>query len=181
MIWSDGTWRMRGKYSIDPFVPEQVNPASYDIRIGKYVMVPSGIPETEGDPGYVKDKYGWWHKINLEHPEPFYENGIYMQPGQLYLVETLERIKVPKDCALELKMKSSRAREGFNHSMAFWFDPLWDGIGTMELFVVRDVFLPIYYGMKIAQVIMHQLDYPCVQGYAGQYNHASSVEPSKEK
>lgn len=134
-----------------------VNPASVDIRIGQYLKY-----ETETT----------WDLI---------AQGPYtLQPKEFVLVSTYEHLLVPLDLAVELKLKSSRAREGFDHSLAFWFDPGWDGVGTLEVHNMnRFQVLELSYGLRFAQIIVHKLDRPVIQAYAGRYQHATSVEAAK--
>lgn len=134
-----------------------VNPASVDIRIGQYLKY-----ETETI----------W---NLLVQGPY-----TLQPKEFVLVSTYEHLLVPLDLAVELKLKSSRAREGFDHSLAFWFDPGWDGIGTLEVHNMnRFQALELSYGLRFAQIIVHKLDRPVVSAYDGRYQHATSVEAAK--
>lgn len=87
---------------------------------------------------------------------------------------------VPNDLAMELKLKSSRAREGFDHSLAFWFDPGWSGVGTMEIHNMNRLqSLTLTYGMRFAQCIYHKLDVPVTTAYQGRYQNATSVEAAK--
>lgn len=140
--------------------PALVNPASIDIRVGATAQTESGAQ---------------YDLARCSKERPF-----MMESGQFVLVSTLERLMVPIDLAVELKLKSSRAREGYNHSLAFWFDPGWDGIGTMELKNYSRVRgLPLYAGLRIAQLIVHKLDEPCEKPYVGRYNGATEVEGSK--
>jgi len=155
---------------LEQFIPEHaehalVNPASVDIRIGKRMILEVGC-----------DK---WHEYNLElmwtKSDPY-----SFAPKAFALVDTYERIVVPNGYAIELKLKSSRAREGYNHSLAFWVDPGWDGILTMEIHnITRYTGLPLWTGLRFAQIIVHQLDQPAAKPYAGRYNKALGVERSK--
>lgn len=133
-----------------------INPASIDIRIGQHLKY-----EDETTHDLTKGPY-------------------VLQPKEFVLVSTLEHLMVPLDCAMELKLKSTRARQGYDHSLAFWFDPGWDGIGTFEI-TNNYRFKPIAleYGMRFAQIIIHKLDVPLTEGYAGRYQHANSVEAAK--
>lgn len=161
-IWSYNTIRRRQHEIIEGGIPDEfINPASVDIRIGhKY------IPKDFVAPTYTL--------------EGFTENAPkFFRPNKLILVETYETLIVPKDAAIELKLKSSRAREGWNHSLAFWFDPGWYGIGTMELINLGCEDLPLWPGMRIAQIIIHNLDESVERGYSGRYQNATSVEASK--
>lgn len=144
-----------------------VNPASIDIRVGKLCRVYNKI-ENDGE--------GRWIDLCLDGTTT--ENPAWIVPGEFWLVPTFETLAVPVDLAMELKLKSSRAREGYNHSLAFWFDPGWYGVGTMELSTLCGR-IPIFHGMKIAQIIYHKLDESCDKPYQGKYQKASSVENSK--
>lgn len=134
-----------------------VNPASVDIRIGRYV------------------KREWSQQWDTVKDGPY-----RLRPGEFVLASTYEHLMVPRDLAVELKLKSSRAREGFNHSLAFWFDPGWSGIGTMEISNLnRAKTLVLEYGMRFAQIIVHTLDRPASHTYDGRYRNATSVETAK--
>lgn len=156
-ILSDTTLRQRIHELITEPDLELVNPASIDIRIGRHLK-------------YEHDST--WDLV---------EDGPYLlQPKEFVLVGTYEHLLVPKDLVVELKLKSSRAREGFDHSMAFHFDPGWSGIGTMEIHNMnRLATLTLTYGMRFAQCIYHKLDVPCIATYQGRYQNATSVEAAK--
>jgi dCTP deaminase len=120
---------------------------------------------------WIKDISGY----NKEVP-------FWIQPGVFFLAETLEHIHVPNGYCMELKLKSSRAREGYNHSLAFWVDPGWDGILTMELQNITNLHqLPVYPGLKIAQLIYHKMDAPAIKPYEGKYQNSNSVSASRDK
>lgn len=148
---------LRGEL-LEPFNPEMVNPASIDICIG------------------VSNIY---RGVECDITGRTVDNPIYLERGAFMLCSTLERLKVPLDCAMDLRLKSSRARAGYNHSLAFWFDPGWDGIGTLELQNVGYEPLPIYPGLRIGQIIYHRLVAPCDKPYAGRYQAATTVEGAK--
>jgi dCTP deaminase len=155
-----------------------INPASIDIRIGGQIL--------------VAHRQRWWRKVLcvltlgfMFHPRRGFrivnvkEKPFYMRKGDFVLAETLEDLRVPTNMAMDIRLKSSRAREGYNHLLAFWFDPGWRGIGTLELYSLVDWPLPIGRGMKIGQIIYHELDEECDTPYTGRYQGASSVETSK--
>lgn len=148
---------LRGEL-LDPFKPEMVNPASIDICIG------------------VSNIY---RGVECDITGRTAENPIYLEPGAFMLVSTLERLKVPLDCAMDLRLKSSRARAGYDHALAFWFDPGWDGIGTLEIKNIGYEMLPIYPGLRIGQIIYHRLTAVCEKPYTGRYHAAASVEGAK--
>jgi len=144
---------------LDPFNPEMVNPASIDICIGNTIM---------------------FHDTECNISTRTKEFPVLLEPGGFMLISTLERLKVPMDCAMDLRLKSSRARAGYDHALAFWFDPGWDGIGTLEIKNIGYDNLPIYPGLRIGQIIYHRLMEPCAKPYEGRYQAATSVEGAKD-
>lgn len=138
-----------------------VNGASVDIRCGNEIM-------TEGSSGQ-------WISKQLAPGQNY-----MLRPGELVLVSTLESVRMPVDCAADLRLKSTRAREGYEHSLAFWIDPGWEGILTMEIVNVKqNTLIPITPGLRIAQMIVYQLDQPSQRPYMGRYQFASGVEAPK--
>jgi dCTP deaminase len=148
---------------------EFINPASVDIRVGSQLVeevAPYGSTEAK------------WKISDLTYTK---ETTPYkLEPGRFVLAATYEYIMVPNGYAVELRLKSSRAREGYNHSLAFWVDPGWQGILTMEIQnITRWHTLPLWYGMRFAQLIVHKLDSPAVFPYDGKYQDAQGPEGAK--
>jgi len=134
-----------------------INPASIDIRIGQFL------------------KYEHESTWDLREQGPY-----LLQPKEFVLVSTYEHLMVPNDLCMELKLKSTSARLGFDHSVAFHFDPGWSGIGTMEIHNMNRLqTLTLEYGQRFAQIIYHKLDRPVLNPYQGRYQHATSVEAAK--
>jgi dCTP deaminase len=136
-----------------------INPASIDIRVGYDIML-----EQEG---------GWV-------TESLPDEGYWMAPGEFVLVNTFERIAVPNGYAVDLKLKSSTARKGFNHMLAFWVDPGWDGYLTMEIkneLSFNNLLLKPQ--MKFGQIVVHKLDGLAAKPYQGKYQTATTVEGVK--
>lgn len=161
MILSDGSLlKLLPQLVRDPDVL-LINPASVDIRVGRTVKLEVG--------------YRSFHDYDLG-----VSGSVDLLPGHFALVSTFEHVTVPNGYAVELKLKSSRAREGYDHSLAFWVDSGWDGILTMEVKnVTRFQVLPLALGMRFGQMIVHQLDQPALNPYRGRYHGATGVEESK--
>lgn len=149
-----------------PFAPELVNPASIDTRIGDTLKA-----ESIG---------GGWKDIDLSQYSE--SNPYWLQPKEFVLVASLETFNIPVDCVGEWRIKSSRAREGYNNVLAVHLDPGWNGSKlTMELMNERNhEALPLYPGLKIGQLILHSCD-PPEASYAvtGRYNNDNAVMGSK--
>ena len=133
-----------------------INPASLDIKLGGQL-----IQENGNLVSILRTPY-------------------MLEPGEFVLVETYEIIKVPIDLAVELRLKSSIARQGYNHSLAFWFDPGWEGIGTLEIQNInREKKLPLQEGMRFAQLIFHKLNSIPLAPYGGKYQWAQGVQGAR--
>lgn len=152
---------------VTPYDPALLNPASLDVRLGDTLLIESAesrqlIPyplhmHSEMDP------YRW-------------------QPGQFLLAPTTETFNMPDNVAGEFRLKSSRAREGFDQALAVWLDPGWSGsVLTLELRNNRQLhWLPLWPGMKIGQIVLHPCEAPR-RSYAvtGRYNGDRTVMASR--
>ena len=164
-------WEIRARCEkgkmIQPFDTSLLNPASLDLRLGSYLMVESI---------YSSDLV----RINIAdktEDEPF-----MLQPGEFCLAETLELFNIPDDISCQFVLKSSRAREGYNHLLAGWIDPGFNSSRlTLELKNERlHHALPLYAGLKIGQVVFHQMSNVPMRSYreTGHYNNHLTVMPS---
>lgn len=137
-----------------------LNPASIDIRVGRTAI--------------VETAFGRFEKMII------LTTGLTLDPGDFALVDTWESFSVPNGYAMDLRLKSSTARRGFDHSLAFWVDPNWKGTLTMEIKnVLQYNALKLVPGERFAQVIVHQLSGPSEKPYVGRYNGATEVEEAK--
>lgn len=161
-ILCDGSIRAILASVVDPADPDLINPASLDVRVGRRAI--------------VELSFGRWREVDVP------ESGLVVRPGDFLLVETLERVTVPLGLAVELKLKSSVARLGWDHSLAFWVDPGWSGVLTMEVRnVTRSHALRLAAGMRFGQMIFHELDRAPDRPYAGRYQGATSVEGARDE
>ena len=166
MILNDIKLREIGPALLQPFDPKLVNPASIDTRIG-YSMK-------------VESREGGWVDVDLRD---YLEEKPYMlAPGQFVLVGSLEVFNIPTNCVGEWRIKSSRAREGYNNVLAVHLDPGWNGsVLTMEIKNEREhAALPLYPGLRIGMVILHECEVPeASYAVTGRYNNDSAVMGSK--
>ena len=154
---------------IVPFDLDQLNPASYDLLLGNEIMIESA----------TRDEL-----IRVDITEQTQDDPYWLKPGQWCLAETWETFNMPDDIAGLFFLKSSRAREGLEHSHAGFADPNWTGSKlTLELTNARQLRArPIWPGMKIGQMVFFlmagkpDIDYAVV----GHYNGHGRVMPSWE-
>ena len=120
-----------------------VNPWSLDVRLGHEIMV-----ENEYDSEDV------FCKVDLNNPDRIGYRSL--KPQQFILAHTIEYLNLPEHIGAELYLKSSRAREGYDHAKAVWIDPGFSGSLTLELrnnLTYHD--LPIVPGIAIAQLVFY--------------------------
>lgn len=89
-----------------------------------------------------------------------------LYPGKFYLFSTLEKVYIPEDLAARVEGKSSLARLGLEvHRTAGYVDPGFRGHITLELSNVGPLVIRLEAGMKIAQLVFHQLTSPVERPY----------------
>ena len=127
-----------------PFVPELLNPASLDLRLGNRLMIE------------VSDRRSL---IEIDISDRTEEDPYYLAPSEFVLAETIETFNLPDDISAQFVLKSSRAREGLNHLLAGWCDPGWHGSKlTLELTNERRYHgLHLYPNLKIGQMVFHRM------------------------
>lgn len=120
-------WGAKG--GVEPFRPEQVNSASYDVTLEQHWICPTREPE----------------EIRSDRFKLF--------PGEVVLASTREYVRVPRDVACDLKLKSTFGRLWINHSLAGWCDPGFEGNITLELQNLGPEPFVLEAGRRIAQLI----------------------------
>jgi dCTP deaminase len=118
----------------EPFDPGQVNAASYDVRVCDHWICPT------------------------RDPAEFSSASIKLFPGEVVLASTLEYVRIPRDVACDLKLKSTPGRLWINHSLAGWCDPGFEGNITLELQNLGPVPFVLEAGRRIAQLIFISME-----------------------
>jgi dCTP deaminase len=131
-----------GNIVIEPFNPENLGTNSYDLTLSNtLVLYTESVLDTK--------------KKNLSVPVIIPPEGIILQPGIVYLGSTVEYTETLRHVPV-LMGKSSLARLGlFIHVCAGFGDVGFRGHWTLELIAVQRI--KIYPGMKIAQIVYHEI------------------------
>lgn len=164
-------WQIRNlcdeQRMIVPFTNAQLNPSSYDVRLGEEIMI-----ESVESPKFVRTSIVGYTKQN---PWP-------LHPGEFCLACTEEIFNIPNDISAEFALKSSRGREGYSHALSAYIDPGFHNSRlTLELHNIRSLHsVPLYPGLLIGQIIFSRMaGIPTVSYEAsGNYNNSSSVRES---
>ncbi len=125
-------WGLAG--GVEPFAPEQVNSASYDLRLGNHWICPT------------------------RDPEEIHADAFKLFPGEVVLSTTLEHVRIPREVACDLKLKSTLGRLWINHSLAGWCDPGFQGNITLELQNLGPEPFVLEAGRRIAQLIFFRME-----------------------
>ncbi|MFF8102571.1 dCTP deaminase [Streptomyces sp. NPDC016640] len=151
-----------GRIRISPFEPTQVNPNSYNVRLGGTLLT------------YVADTLDA-HLPNATVPIEIGPNGFELRPGQLYLGHTIE--EVGSDTFVPLLFgRSSVGRLGlFVEITAPIGDIGFHGQWTLMLSPIRP--LRVYPGMRIGQIMFFVSVGP-VALYTGKYQSSTGPQPS---
>jgi dCTP deaminase len=159
--------RCTGSNMVTPFDASLLNPASLDLRLGNHLMME------------VSDQR---ELLRIDISDRTLEDAYWLLPNEFCLAETLEQFNLPDDVSSQFVLKSSRARDGYQHAVAGWCDPGWNGSKlTLELKNNRRHHsLPLYPGLKIGQMVFHAMSNVPLQSYAkvGHYNGHLTVMPS---
>lgn len=163
---------------IEPYEPEQQNPASYDVTLGSCLLVEKP-PYVTGETKYAKaigSKEDRWLEFDISK-EPY-----ELAPGEFVLACTEEFIRVPNYLEAVFCLKSSRGREGWEHALAAYIDPGFSGRVTLELKNNNRYHpLVIRAGLKIGQLRFSNLSSTPLRSYVltGRYNNDKTTTPSK--
>jgi dCTP deaminase len=149
-------------------LPENVNAASIDIRIGNEILV-EAIPD---------EFFGIIDIDAKESPEfetiKIGEGGYLVPPGQFFLAHSIEEFNLPDTISGQFILRSSMARAGLNHLMAGWADAGFNNAQLTFEFKNESQYhnLLIKPGMRVGQMIFSEHEDVGDQSYAkkGNYN-----------
>lgn len=162
MILSDGEIKEKvisGEIVIEPFDESCLQPASYDLHLGRqfkiYKPYVAEVLDTR------KSTAGMMEDVDLEGRDYF-----VLHPGAFALALIEEKTGVDAKHVGRLEGKSSLARLGLLiHTTAGFLDPGNCLKLTLELYNVSPLPIKLYPGMKIAQIAFEQMGRPCEVPY----------------
>ena len=167
---------------INPFHDVQLQPATYDMRLGTPVL----FNEHRADPcpDGVKTYPGTVDTINWVKQDIDGQYGFELQPLEFILGTTAEEIYVPNSVSAQINGKSSLGRIGlFVHVTAGFIDPGFKGRLTLEIFNGSNRPIQLTYLMRICQVSFTLLTSPVDRAYGdaalgSHYQNQSTVQPA---
>ena len=152
-----------GRIKIDPFDEEHLNPNSYNLTLHHELMVYEEI---------VLDM----RKANRVRRMTIPEDGLVLNPNQLYLGRTVERTETHELVPM-IEGRSSVGRLGlFVHVTAGFGDAGFCGFWTLEMFAVQPV--RIYAGARICQIFYHEITGEVTEYASDKYQNNHDIQPS---
>lgn len=162
MILADKTIKERlksGEIVIEPFDPEFLQPASYDLHLDNNFMTFNKENHSLIDVKVPTDNL--MRTINVSEDE-----GYIIHPGEFVLANIREITGVDARHVGRLEGKSSLARIGLIiHATAGFLDPGNKLKLTLEIANISPLPIKVYPGMKIGQIAFEELDIPCERPY----------------
>jgi dCTP deaminase len=141
------------KLVIEPFNDDAVEPASYDLRLGKRALIsPKG------------DERGRAADLDKEPNQK-----LIIHPGQYVAILTEERLGLPSDICARFGLKSNLARKGLMSFGGIQVDPGFRGRLAISLFNVGPENIEIVVGSPTFTIEFERLDAPTSKPYSGQY------------
>ena len=151
------------KILIDPFQEAQLNPNSYNLSLHNELLTYEEV---------VLDLRQQNRVRRLVVPE----DGLVLNPNQLYLGRTVERTET-HDLVPMIEGRSSVGRLGlFVHVTAGFGDVGFCGYWTLEMFAVQPV--RIYPYVPICQIFYHQIAGEYKSYSSEKYQHNRDIQPS---
>jgi len=150
-----------GALVIEPFNPEQLQLASYDVTLGNEFEVINRYSTVSIDP--VNKIYPDTRTIEVKDGDEF-----ILHPGETVLGKQKEFIGVDHNHLILLSGKSSLARAGLVvHNTAMLFNPGHHFYPTFELLNTNSVPIILRPGMEIAQLLFAKLTSESSKKYLG--------------
>jgi len=155
--------QLGGNIVIDPFDEGQLNPNSYNLRLHNELLVYEEIV------------------LDMRRPNRFRryvipEDGLVLNPNQLYLGRTVERTETFNYVPM-LEGRSSVGRLGlFVHITAGFGDVGFRGFWTLEMFAVQPV--RVYPGVPICQIFYHAVKGDISEYRSDKYQNNNDIQPS---
>jgi dCTP deaminase len=152
-IW----WRVKhGLIGIDPFIEENVQPASIDFTLSNHFWF---FKESFKPLDPKEDARPDMQEV---YADPFF----VLRSFGFAIGSTVERVKLPDNIVGRLEGKSSLARLGLAvHSTAGFFDPGFEGSCTLEFFNMTHRDILLHPGMRVCQMSFMRMDGPASRPY----------------
>jgi dCTP deaminase len=152
----------------------------YEFRVFRYQQITHLEPLDDEDT-VQKQLLQYTEQIEID-PNPNFGKFI-LHPGEFALASTIEFVGLPSDVAAILEGRSSYARLGLEvHAAAGYIAPGFRGTVTFEMANIGHLPIPLYVGLRIAQLTFWEVGTPAIAPYgrggAPKYQQQLGTRPS---
>ena len=188
-----------GALIIDPFYGYDLQPASYDIHLASDLLVFDSVAieaatGTPGGSGLMGLEYRDLTPVDINALDktaiPFREVDIrdadyHIGPDTFTLAQTEETVTLPSHLAASIAGVSTLVRIGLDICPSSpWVDPGFSGTLTLEISTLSLAPVVLRAGMRIGQLVFHQLRSPAQRPYgdkyrASRYQDQRGVQPAR--
>lgn len=166
---------------IEPYDDSLVQPASIDVRLGRWLWVLQGDTMRETlalDP--ARDNAHRFLPVDMGRDGSF-----LVEPGDLVLGSTVEKVNLPAHIAARFEGKSSLGRLGLmTHVTAGFIDPGFSGTVTVEITTASAAPIRLHAGMLIGQVCFYRMSHSSVLPYGSVIrgsHYQSQIGPTQSR
>ena len=147
------------KIVIEPFSEPSLQPASYDLRVGKRMLV-------SGEEG----------ELDLED-----KHSATLKAGQFALVTTLEKITLSDSVAAHIGMKSYYVRKGIILLSGLQIDPGWNGFLVLGMYNASPRSITLDYQSTVCSIDFYSLAVPASRTFPTNEEQESGFIPKMDK
>lgn len=152
----------------------QIGDASVDVRLGNEFLLLTRTQAAAFD--YQERELGTQAGVaTFRRTRRDFRQPLYLHPHQLVLGATFEFIRLPTDLMAYVIGRSSLGRTGLVIATATAVAPGFAGCVTLEIVNLGEVPLPLYPGMRIAQLVLHEVRGEAA--YGGRFACSVGPEP----
>lgn len=164
-----------GLLNIADFDRECLRPSSYLLRLAPVILVARGGGETVDT--RQTDCAPLFERIVAS------EDGVVLQPGQLYLCSSIERVTLSSEISGMLSLLSCYARTGLgcnlsSNLVAATFGATEPGCITFEVINLARRPIRVYPGVKFCHITFFRHVVPSDLAYTGIYSSSNEARPS---
>ena len=144
-----------GKLKLIPFLLENIQPASIDLRLDKLIK----IPKQEGIIDISENNDTFFEEFSIT-------NDYKLEPDKMILAQTLERIGIPRDCNATLHNRSSLARVGLDVSIASYINPGYEGQLPIIIKNIGSLPIKLVPGIRVCQMELSDVEPSPIRDYS---------------
>ena len=149
------------------YLPDDIwiGPSSVDLRLGDSFLRPK--PFRSGPNSF-------YYTQRLDQPMQYRrvdKQNYLIKPSEFVLATTVEKVRVPQDCAALVAGRSSIGRLGLQVQNAGFIDAGFEGQITLELSNQTFYSIELVSGMRICQLVFYQMKARARHPYSGKYMH----------